>query len=345
MAWKPKERPLTAEEAVARAKQSLAPFWSGSTPLFAAFPPTQITEHGEQTARRARLFPLEPDFGQRTWALVFLDPFRFQARTALHFLDHLHRAYSAHGVRAIAVLHSPLSVLEPKTLAIPRLNLPFPSVIDHDGQIRSALGIAPNPFGFSILKNSVPILGGVSPHEAYEMEQTLQNSLRAEDPGLPLTPVRKPEVYGNWSDHSLPLNERCLTHPLANALKLMLAGNWIRHPDRLIPADSSAELRIRGRILDFAVIAGQQKPSFRGAHIQAEFRKIAFYDDFIPAAAHREESGAVTLAAKHYDHLPLLEGMNAELLPSDPLEMTFRFPTLDTDPIELHSLNWTGPLD
>ena len=36
MAWKPKEKQLTPEEAIAQARKELAPYWLNSEPLLAA---------------------------------------------------------------------------------------------------------------------------------------------------------------------------------------------------------------------------------------------------------------------------------------------------------------------
>src|SRR5581483_9150852 len=93
MVWKPKEKELTPEEAVAAAKKELAPFWHGSPPLLAGvLSPQGVTAH-----------PLDPAFGAKSWLLFFLDPTDAAGESAFSYARELHRRYHQHNVGCLLV--------------------------------------------------------------------------------------------------------------------------------------------------------------------------------------------------------------------------------------------------
>ena len=101
MAWKPKEKPLTHEEAIAVARAELAPFWMGSEPLIAAI---------RAREGKASVHPLDKDFERRSWALIFVDLMNYKGEGVLRYAREWARRYAAHNLGVLLVVRPSLLI-------------------------------------------------------------------------------------------------------------------------------------------------------------------------------------------------------------------------------------------
>lgn len=103
-AWKPKEKPLTEQEAVALARKELAKYWFGFEPLLA----------GIRSGEAFSAYPLDPEFSKRAWLFVFADPTTYAGEAALDYAREWQARYAQHGLGLIVIFRQPYQKLQAK---------------------------------------------------------------------------------------------------------------------------------------------------------------------------------------------------------------------------------------
>lgn len=188
-AWKPKQKELTAEEAVAAAKKELAADWIGSTPLLAAI---------EASGVAPKLHVLDPELKQGYWLFLGLDPSQPSTAALAHWIKELSRRYRSFQVRILLCVAPPYPPFEQPELFEEWLHteqINETLIIDRAAKIQRALGLAPLP-GWALFGPGLKGLGsGVGPQALGDLEAFLQKVLRQVDPGLPLSAPAPIEVH------------------------------------------------------------------------------------------------------------------------------------------------------
>src|SRR4051812_43129684 len=91
--WKSKEKEISVEEATALAKQELAPFWFGSSPLLV----------GVFIDEKYIAVPLEESFNKKPWLLFFIDMTDFSSETLLLYSQEWHRRYHQNNLGVLMI--------------------------------------------------------------------------------------------------------------------------------------------------------------------------------------------------------------------------------------------------
>ncbi len=273
MAWKPKEKELTLEEAIALAKKELAPFWHGSPPLIAAV-----------QGRGTSAFPLDPEFTKKSWFIVFLDPTNFEGEASARTAREFARRYEPENLHFLAVLHPSFHFITERhwvEAALKRLQISFPAVVDTNGLLESSFGDGPLP-RVVLWTSGKPVLSSSGQDWITRVEGDLQAFLRSRDPGLPLLPVR--ETHENcfrailskhlgrgkgsttprfgfsrpgqsgFSTTLFPTREPAILDSLGKG-EIAITGKWIQDEERIATSDPSATLGFICPASRFSILA------------------------------------------------------------------------------------------
>ena len=228
MAWKPKERTLTLEEAIALARKEYAPHWR-NTP----FPLVAGTE--------GKLHPLDESIRKKVHIFGVFDCFSFSAQQAVGFLKYLLQTYAEHSIYPIAVLTSPRAiVMSPKVLDSIAAAFKMPVCFDHDGELQRALA-----FPLSHQNHFACVQAQIAESDPEQFEVKLQAFLRTTDPGLPLKPPAKTPLHGATDLFRISLSRDGLRVKAALDLGLKLSGEWEITEDCIRPLTTSCTLEFR----------------------------------------------------------------------------------------------------
>jgi co-chaperonin GroES (HSP10) len=332
MVWKPKEKELTAEEAIALAKRDLAPFWLGSEPLLAAV---------RGPDQRVNVYPLHPDFEKRSWLIFTLDVASFASESAMSHASEWHRRYSSLDLGFLAFFKSgyrfmsSAQALEP---VVKRHALAFPAVVDGGGMLQEAFG---QPQGalpqLTLLSGKKRVFEFTAQDWKKSGEHALQKFLRSLDPGLPLPPIYRPEDEREITDLSrVDFGLRALT----SRVVVQFNGQWTKEEDRVVTSDPAATVTFRSPGSRVSVLAHS------AANTETESTRISIelaegdpiFDEAAGEDLVREEDGTTGLRFTRPEVRHALAN-----LPAKNRELRLRFPAADRLPVAIYSLLFGEP--
>jgi hypothetical protein len=234
MIWKPKEKEITAEEAITLAKKELAPFWLNSAPLLA----------GVRTAGGVSAYPLEVLFNQQPTLILFMDPTEFAGELVFTYAREFARRYQELGIRVLLILEPVYQFLRnSKTIepTLQRHELSIPVAIDTDGLLAKAFGVSKSPSALLINKGRT-LLNHAGPSWATHLEEGIHLFLRESDPGLSLFPVFKPKqaVFVDVGRVELGRDH----HATRSGVSLETRGQWTQDSECIVTADPSAQITL-----------------------------------------------------------------------------------------------------
>jgi len=340
MVWKPKEKKLSAEEAVALAKKELAPYWFGSSPLLA----------GLRSGPKSTAHPLDPKIVQKTWLLLFIDATTFGGNSALQFLCEWYRRYSPHELNFMLILRFPYQNIYTRTaiedILIQANDLQFPVAIDSDGSLGAAFGAIQFPTVIC-LKDGHTFFDYSGADCVPKGELHLQNFLRSLDPGLPLLPV----MFSG--DSNIPI-QKIDTGSVEFGLKstakietaaelpdsiaddrIVLTGNWTREAERILTKDPEATLSFRCPATRLALVARAQQKTIETGIIQVQINGLPAYEAFRgKQLIIDEESNTVLQISAGWLYETLID------LPETDRSITLRFPTANNVAVSIYGLRF-----
>lgn len=351
MIWRPKEKELTPEEAVALARKELAPFWIGSEPLLAAV-------HSEQGVS---LFPLDEKFANRARLLVFADLTDFSMLQLSHYMREWHNRYLSHGLQIVIVVQSKCTELRVPSLVakqLKKLSLPAVAVIDQEGLFSEALGARNLPF-LALLHQKRTVFTFDSRDWAEKTEIALQSHLRVSDPGLPLPLPYKPERkaaralgavdFGRGGRAEFPepgfqlgenglgtavFNESIVSAPPPGSARVFsISGAWVQDADRILTSDPKAGISFHSPGREFAVVAralGNSPARIVTETSGGSALEAYLGDDLVADDEGQSSAQIVGLGSYH-----LLTGLGP-----DARLITLRFPHASRAPIALYGLRF-----
>jgi hypothetical protein len=194
MVWKPKEKELSKEEAIALAKKELLPFWLGISPLFAVTRPAP--------AQPVQLFPLHASFTEKNWFILICDPLSPEGAMAQNYFKEWNHRYSENGIHFLLIRSEFVKASVGKSGVTfdtyRRYSETFPVMVDHSGDARELFKLQSIPQFRMFSQGKVQFqrldrLKEVKDFQEVELE--IQNFLRTKDPGLPLFRPYTPEVH------------------------------------------------------------------------------------------------------------------------------------------------------
>jgi hypothetical protein len=338
MAWKPKEKPLTPEEAIALARRELAPRWSGGTPLLAA-----IRGEGHVNA-----YPIDPSFAQHSWLLLFVDPLDVSGEACLELLREWHHRYSPYALSFIAVLRSGYSFTsDPAYLkALVVRGLPYPVTLDSDGLLAEAFGASARPKAILMGHGRKAVeISGPKWHEG--LETSIQKFLREKDRGLPLLPEFQVPAAAKavearvemgfrlgvkvTSDPNGRISIRKAVPSKFKTGEFFISGTWTQTEERLETSDPEASIGFYSAASRVSLVAQAMVTTAEVTPIAVELGGIPAYDCFagsnlIPA----DDGRSVVLIGKAGLYHVLRD------LPADERDVVFRFPSARECPVGIY---------
>ena len=346
MAWKPKEAPLTLEEATELAKKDLAPIWFGSEPLFAVIP----------ADKKTIAYPLGPKFASNPWILLFFDPTDFNSESALLLAREWKHRYTPHGLDTLLCYCPKFQAMRrPECLAqfLKKLNHPFVSVLDDKGLISKAFSIKDFPRALLLSDSQVLAdIGGTIPLE--NLDVTIQSFLRKKDPGLSLHPVIKnfphgkrdllridfgdPKLYPTPGFKPTESGVMVARFPVTPSLiesnkDFSLSGTWAKAGERIITSDPNATINIKTDATLVSWIAQGTNSENNKAEMSIELDGVPPFEENLGLDLHLAEDGRARTWIQEAKVYQLLVH-----LPQKVREITFRFPTANHAAIELYGI-------
>lgn len=185
MIWKPKEKELTAEEAIALAKKELTPYWFGSVPRLI----------GVKGAQGYSALPLDVEFSKKPWLIFIIDPTDFSGEATLTFAREWFKRYGFLQLESLAIFNQTYEFFrspEPIKGLLEKFQVEFPLAMDHDGGLASAFDAKLLPMVL-LLSEGRYFFRHSGKEWLLNTEAEIQNFLRLHDPGLSLLPVIDPE--------------------------------------------------------------------------------------------------------------------------------------------------------
>ncbi len=355
MAWKPKEKKLTHEEALTLAKKELTPYWFGSDPLIGA----------AQTEQQIQIFPLSHSFNEKPWFILFVDIMHPIGELSAHFTKEWHKRYYQNGLNFLMILKASYTELFTPPLIqhfIKKLQIPFPVVLDHNNLLTAGFGIKDSP-SVILYSNEKKIFTHTPQVFFSNTELSIHHFLRATDPGLPLLPIYQssekqishfekiefgrgqgvqfpsPGFIINETGYGIGAFKHMATPVQLKKNDLIISGSWAQDHERIITMDSHAAIHFYSEHPQIAVVAQAltKHPADRG-EIVIEVNGAPAYDTHIGENVILDESGLSMVKIESGNLFHILKN-----LPTNRRNISLTFPKSNLVPIAVYGLRLGGP--
>ncbi|MBY0470002.1 hypothetical protein K2X30_02465 [bacterium] len=352
MAWKPKDKQLTEEEAINLAKVELSKYWHGTSPLLSAVP----DEFGS-----ASIFPLDKTFFDHTWIIFFINPTDFSGETTLHYAREIYRRYQSKKVNLLLVIRPQYPFYLERPIVenfLRKMQIPFYAVVDVDNLLAKSFKISEYPTVIYHDGKQIVYRGdGITWIENGEL--ILQKYLRQTDPGLPLLNPFSPgsvchkDVYtmefgygkgvtfpspgfheeGGFLKADFPAFTR---QDMMAVGALQISGKWIQDEHKIITHDPNAVMAFRTPTSYFSVVAQCPIIVTDPMKISIESNNKPVPDLFGGEDFRYDDNGLSYISIfgpRLYYGLIKLPGKERQL--------TLRFPSADTAPVCLYGFRFS----
>lgn len=320
MAWKPKERELTPEEAIAQAKATVAPLWFNSSPLLIAL------KKNKQTS----VYPLDATFKNKQLLIVFCDLFDPTIETVLYLLKEWLMRYHSFDFTAMVVFQPKYKMTQKREVVeatLERFRVNYPVCIDVDGMIGKAMGIKRNPSVVLFCDGRVrQIQDDLQKIEPFELE--LQDFLRKEDPGLALLRPFSPKESLCSSSETIVFSDR-----ESAERKLKFTGEWKKEDEGLTTTDSSASIAFDCHTHSLSLVASSPTKTVDVAKILVEVEEAPVFDTFAGTDLKFDDSGLSYLGVRSCHLYHVLKN-----LPEKERSIVLSFPNADKTPVTILGL-------
>lgn len=284
--WKPKERNLTPEEAIAQATEALKPFWYKSDPLIAA----------TVNASGAHVFPLDPSFREKSLLIFLVDPTSVLRKEALVYAREYYKRYAQSDVNFLMILKGSYSYLKdraPVELFMHRNGIAFPLAIDQDGALFAAFGVNAQPKVLFMDKGAIVIeRSGPNWTDGFELE--LQKNLRSKEPGLALLNPYSPAFDRMEDTIAVEFGTAKLkdTFPPPGC---RVTGKWVREADRIVTEDPKATICLPAHDPDVSIVVQPISEMRMTVKIMVEFENSPMDAGLLGSDAQTDETAGVVM--------------------------------------------------
>jgi hypothetical protein len=321
---KRRDREFTPEEAFAITLREVTPHWYRSEPLV-------VGVDGEDGPYPQ---PLHADIRVGTWVFFFVSATSPVFDRSLAMLRLWQHRFASLGVRFVFAFRGRYAYFsERKAIEawLASLELTFPCVCDYDGSLAKGFG-APTEPGIAVLDQGKVVFSGSGDHWLDGGEARLQSVLRALSPGLPLWPIAAEQ------------GPRLRTGPAwelragADALisgKVQLVGQWSLEDDRIMTADSKAELAFVAPGSAVEIVARSLSESGDPTRIRFDTQGSSFSDQFAGKDFVVDHEGNSSLLLAQPRAYSALRGIPPALR-----TLRFRFPFSKVSPVAIYGLEF-----
>jgi hypothetical protein len=354
MIWKPKEKELTREDAVAQAKEELAPYWFGISPQFAGVPSS-----GGYDA-----LPLDEKFLKKSWLIFFFDPTEFSGQIACEFANEWYQRYSMHSLEFLFVLIPPYQTWKRReTVQEYRemIQIPFPVAVDSDQSILGAFGSMVTPL-ILLLSEGKQYFKFSGKHWIKKSELNIQEFLRTRDPGLSLLPVyhsirtetcdvkRMEFGFAPVLGHEAPFEKPGFL-PSAEGFRLgrfhslrsgrlregeiFISGEWYQDAERIMTSDPNASLSFVSPGSSVSLIAQSLSKTVENPIITVDIDGVPAYESVAAENLTLDDSGQSVIRVKKVQVYHVLKSM-----PPEKQQIQFRFTKANLAPVALYGLRF-----
>jgi hypothetical protein len=327
MAWKPKEKQLTPEEAVEQARKELAPFWLGTEPLLAGV---------RGADGKAAAHPLGKAFDEKSWLLFFADLTDFSGEVAVKQVRQWIRRYSAYELNILLVARRSYSFLNSaKDLQamLGRSVEHFPVVLDVDGLIGEAFGVNGLPLPVLKLLHKRKVIFERSGPDRWNqgVEKELQGFLRLSDPGLPLAPPYEASATEPRDTASAELGAR------NRSPQLKITGKAIQEADRVLIQDPATVVRFASAHPRVSLVAQSPAQGDQYSRVRIELNGDTVYEAVVGADLAFGDDGGSEVRVGEARLYHVLQALPA----GKEREITLRFPDADRLPVALYAVRFS----
>lgn len=327
MAWKPKEKQLTPEEAVEHARRELAPYWLGTDPLLAGLRGAD----GKATAH-----PLDKAFDKKAWLIYFADLTSFDGETLLQYAREWVRRYSGYELGQLLVVRKSYSFLSSAKSLQGIFRKPpdaFPVAIDSDGLLTEAFGGGKAVYpAVKLLHQRKVVFDHSGPEWFRGLEKEMQQFLRLKDPGLPLAPPFEPA--GSYP-HDVSTAE--LGAGVRSSI-FKFTGKIAQEQERVVAQDPSATIRFTSSASRVSIVAQSVSSTEEPSRVRVELNGDTVYDAVAAADLSFGDDGGSEIKVRqgrlhHALHsLPIDKGR----------EITLRFLDADRLPVAIYGARFSN---
>jgi hypothetical protein len=325
MVWKPKEKELTPAEALAKARQELAPRWLNSSPLVA----------GIRLPGGARFFPLQPEVLARRWLALIADPASYGFEDAYNRLGDYLARYGALNLSPLLVLVSAGGprLLERASIErrLERLGYRDAAVVDLDGALELALlGAGAATPALVFLEAGAVELRFAGLPAMRDSELPIQRRLRRNDPGLPLPLLLPRDAQGTTDVRAIPLHFAADAAPPAG---LRLSGDWNLADEKRLPRRGDCRLELEAESDSLGLIARSKPGTPEAARVIVEVNERPVPEPWRGEDLEQDDDGQTLALVRDARLYRLVRG-----LPPNKRRVTLKFVQPDQIPIEVYTL-------
>ena len=346
MVWKPKEKEFTLEEALALAKNELAPFWHNSSPLLA----------GVKTGKITTVHPLSPDFNEFIWLIFIIDLTDSSGNMVLQCAREFHRRYHDLNLKVLVLIYPVYPFLkEAKTVQSITRHFQIPFILGIDTELLLSQSFEVNTFPKAVLVSKDKKILDLSGNDwFFSLEEGIQNFMRSHDPGLPLLNLFHPTFPWHVEVSRVELgrdlgfvfpkpgfgqSENGFSQALFTGGKedadFVIYGHWIQDEHRIATSDPQAFIRLKCPSTHFSLVSEFLGKTADMAKIIVELNRIPVLDIFAGESLVYDDEGHSVLKL---DEARLFSTLAR--LPEKNREITLRFPFADRNAIALYGLRF-----
>jgi hypothetical protein len=321
MVWKPKEKPLTEEEAIALARKDLAPYWMGVEPMLAGI---------RGADGRVSAHPLDKEFDKRPWVLLMADLTTYSGQALLKFAREWFDRYSQHGLGFLLLIkpsYKNMNTAKSLQALIGDEALEFPFVLDAGGLLSAAFSSDPSSPRVALLNERKKEFEFGAADWMKKMEVELQKFLRRKDAGLPLLPVYAPAESIVRDVARVELKKG------ADRSKVVLSGKWDQGEDFVSTSDPNATVRFNSPCSRVSLISSLASSGGEPARVSVELSGAPVFEAVYGEDLVSKDDGGTALMVKSPRFYHALRA-----LPGKSRDVTLRFPDADRLPVAIQAI-------
>lgn len=319
-----REREYTPEEAMAITLNEVTPHWYRSDPLVV----------GVNLSDKSYPQPLDPRVLSGTWVFFFVSATSPSFEQMIQIQKLWEKRYSGLGIEFVLAFRGHYSFFNERKIISHWINsLPIQSIAycDVTGALAKSFGSEGEP-GIAILHEGRVAYSASGRFSITDAERNLHSILREASPGIPFWPpiADADRVLRSTDRWVLFNNSKSI---LSNQVQLI--GNWEFYDDRIVTADSKAELSFRSPGSSVDMVARSLSDAGDPTRVRFDTNGASFSDAYAgkDLAVDDEGNSSVVLGGPRSYFL-------LRNLPESLRSLRFRFPFAKVSPVAIYGFEF-----
>jgi hypothetical protein len=340
MSWFNKEKELTLEESIEKAKKDLLPYWIKSDPLVAGM---------KDTSGVIKVHSLDRQFSEQPWLIYFFDLSKISSDNVFILSREWEKRFKQFGLNTLFVVRESYGFFRNKYLirqSLDRNRISQITALDHESLLQKAFQVQDFPVLVLFHKGQTVFIESIKSYSP-AIELKIHAFLRLSDPGLPLYPPLDPQSVFAQESYSVEfgkgkgcefLRARPESGPLEQQ-QVVLKGKWVFDGDCVSTADVKAEIIFYAHTEHVAVFSRSLSRVDEPTRINFLSEDMPMFDMFFGKDMSFVEGNHSMVVVKEGRLYSALQS-----LPKDKRWVTLRFPVARKAPIAIYSLCFSGVL-